>query len=67
VNTDKEVLKQYPTGLKIVLVKKPKPCIKLVNGNGVEITLGGDSQVVCDLGFDVGCAATRLKRFKNGC
>ena len=62
-----EVIKQYLTGLMIVLVKKPQPCIKLVCEVGIEIELGGDSQIVADIGFDIGCAAARLKRFKNGC
>lgn len=67
MNDHTEVIKQYPTGLRIVLVKKPQPCIKLVNEVGLEIDLGGDSQIVADIGFDIGCAAAHLKRFKNGC
>jgi len=67
VNADKKILKQHSTGLQIVLEKKPALLIKIVDADGVEITLGGDSQVVNNLGYDIGCAATRLKRFGNGC
>jgi hypothetical protein len=67
MNDHTEMIKQYPTGVRIVLVKRPQPCIKLVNEVDVEIELGGDSQIVADISFDIGCAAARLKRFKNGC